>query len=736
MHGGSILFALLCIYVHLPYHLSSATINGSCTDNVKQKTLILLTVLPQGDIRWSPLQGPRCNQGMIDLLSSKLDLLVERINEEPDMLPCHKLELVYKKGSCDEQFWESIASGLFPHDRSEVVGILGTGCSVSAVEAVELASRPEIQLVVVHNGGSLMLEKYDNSIGILGSSRSLFDLLLILIKTNNWHNIHILYESGHQYYGEMKNDFLDRLAQNSSGVTTTLVSPLYSFFYPLKEIRSSRVRIVFVLASLDHTKRILCLAYHMGLLYPAYQWVILTHTLSDIVAQKFNTSSEYSFTFSYINQAYRCTNENIIKAVEKAFLVSFVFHSNAQASIINEELKWDEHSEKLDLVYTFYDALYAWIRVLHNVTLIYPDIEFTYANNSLARIIIDQFFELLFEGVSGKINFNSSTGFANRPVYLYQISSGQEMKLGSLKTLFKQQSFDHISDQLQEVAHPDRGVVAFVLVVQLVELIAVISLHTMTIMYRKSPSVKGTSPKLTYLAFVGSYVLIATLMLLCVSWATDFGPEIETPICQIIWSWGLPLSFTLTVGTVTVKTWRLYRIFVHYLDPGKFLTNPSLTLAVLLLASIDIAIAIVWTAVDPMQYTYFEIMLNTGVFLEPECTYSLVWLVLVFLFKAALLVALIVLTVLTRKISNATFTTNSLKIFTYTFSVVFVIGFGIYYLLMYAIQHSSPHAEFLTVFSLLNTLLVLFVTFIIAPPITPILLNKVKGVKFFTNSVK
>ena len=196
------------------------------------------------------------------------------------------------------------------------------------------------------------------------------------------------------------------------------------------------------------------------------------------------------------------------------------------------------------------------------------------------------------------------------------------------------------------------------------------------------------------------------------------------------------VSFTLTVGTVTVKTWRLYRIFVHYLDPGKFLTNPSLTLAVLLLASIDIAIAIVWTAVDPMQYTYFEIVLNTGVFLEPECTYSLVWLVLVFMFKAALLVALIVLTVLTRKISNATFTTNSLKIFTYTFSVVFVIGFGIYYLLMYAIQHSSPHAEFLTVFSLLNTLLVLFVTFIIAPPITPILLNKVKGVQFFTNSVK
>ena len=38
------------------------------------------------------------------------------------------------------------------------------------------------------------------------------------------------------------------------------------------------------------------------------------------------------------------------------------------------------------------------------------------------------------------------------------------MKLGSLnlsKIIFKHQSLDHISDQFQEVAQPDRGVIAF-----------------------------------------------------------------------------------------------------------------------------------------------------------------------------------------------------------------------------------------------------------------------------------
>ena len=117
----------------------------------------------------------------------------------------HKLELVYKKGGCDNRFQESLASGLFPEDKSKVVGILGMGCSVSAIEAVKLASRPEIQLVVVHNGRSLMLENYKNSIGILGSSRSLIDLSLALIKNNDY--VDVLYESacmhGHQYYHEM-----------------------------------------------------------------------------------------------------------------------------------------------------------------------------------------------------------------------------------------------------------------------------------------------------------------------------------------------------------------------------------------------------------------------------------------------------------------------------------------------------------------------------------------------------
>ena len=677
--------------------------------------------------------SPSWDQGMVDLLSSKLDLLAEKINGDSDLLPCHTLKLVYKKGGCNdraERTLESLASGLFPQDRSKVVGILGTGCSLSAIEAVTLANRPEIQLVVLHNGGSLMLENYKNSVGILGSSRSLIDLSLALIEKNDWRNVDVLYENSHPYYREMKDEFLVRLGHKR--VSATIVAPVYTFFYPLNEIRSSRVRIVFVLTPLEHSRRILCLAYHMRLVYPAYQWIILSHTFPDVVAQKM---SKYSFTFNYNKREYTCTNDNLILSLEKAFLVGFQF--NTQSRIFFNmsyyaEYLWESNvQQQTNLVYSFYDALYAWASVLHKLITTYPNIEFDYGNTSLVEMTVNQFFELAFEGVSGRISFNSSTGFANRPASLYQISNGRETTIGTMNSTMINMlsSFNHISDQIRNLAMPHEGVMGFFFAVQFVELLVVIVLHILTFVYRKTKNIKTTSPKLIHLAFVGGYVFIATLMLRSITWMTNFGPKIDASLCQIVWAWGLPLSFTLTLGIVTMRTWRLYRIFVHYLDPGKFISDPALTVAVLLLMSIDIVVAIIWTTVDPMEFRYKEVTVKVGsqheVRFEPQCFFNLVWLVLVYLFKIALLVALVVLTVLTRKIPNAKFTTNSIRIFAYSFSTVSVLGFMIYYLLVF-IQHPDKNAEFIILSFLLNVMLILFVTFVIAPPLAPVLHQRSK----------
>ena len=99
---------------------------------------------------------------------------------------------------------------------------------------------------------------------------------------------------------------------------------------------------------------------------------------------------------------------------------------------------------------SFYDALYAWVSVLHSLTVNYPNIEFNYANNFLVEMFTKQFLNSLFGGITG---LNSSTGFANHPVNLYQITNGQEVNIGSLNftTINILPSFSHISDKVKNV---------------------------------------------------------------------------------------------------------------------------------------------------------------------------------------------------------------------------------------------------------------------------------------------
>ena len=659
---------------------------------------------------------------------------MKKINNHPELLPCHKLELVHKQGGCDdERSLESLASGLFPQEKSKVVGVIGTGCSASAIHVVKLASRPGIQLFVVHTGGSLVLESYKNSVGILGSSKLFVDLSLALIKENGWQNVIILYEESHPYYHEMADHFLIHLSQ--AGVVATIVAPLYTYFYPLDEIRSSRVRIVYVFASLEHSKRILCLAFHMGLVFPAYQWVFVSHTLSDFVPQR--RYLKRSLSFGYSGMKYTCVDDNLISALDKTFLVSFQFYTDTPGSAYfnesyHEKSLWHNTTKQSKLAYSLYhDALCAWASVLHKLTVQYPDTGFTYANTSLLKLIADQFFQLSFDGMSGHVSFNSNTRFADRQANLYQVSSGRELTIGSINLtamiMLPSSSFDHIPDKFRKIAKPHAGIIGFFMLAQMVELLVLVVLHVLTFVHRKTKSVKATTPKLVHLAFVGGYIFIGNLMIWSISWTTSFGSRTDVSLCQIMWAWGLQLSFTLTLGIVTMRTWRLYRIFIHYLNPGRFISDSALTVAALLLVSVDVAIAIVWTTADPMEFGYEEVMVKVGsqyeTFLIPQCYFNFVWLVLVFLIKLALLVALIVLIVLMRNISNTTFTTNSQRMFAYSFCVISVLGFGTYYFLLF-IQYPDPHAEFITLSSLLNIMLVLFVVLIISPPLIPILLRK------------
>ena len=227
-------------------------------------------------------------------ISPALDLAVEQINNRSDLLPCHKLELLYKETGCEStaETVVGLTSGLFPEDGGTVVGILGPVCSLdSKVVSTLTNGRPDLELVVLHNSGLSLLSNrtmFPHSIGILGSSQSLVDLSVALLEESGWKNIAVLYEATNLLYHSTKTQFL---ASIGSRINILYISGVTTHFYPLHDVWSSKARIVFVFASPKYLTRMMCLACHIKMVYPSYQWVLVGHHLSELIRK--NVSVDY-----------------------------------------------------------------------------------------------------------------------------------------------------------------------------------------------------------------------------------------------------------------------------------------------------------------------------------------------------------------------------------------------------------------------------------------------------------
>ena len=746
--------AVLCIWLH-----TVQMVDGQqCPSDNLQRSLRLLVSLPFPRPKF-PLFDPSWNEG--DKVLPALFLARDQINNRTDMLPCHQLELITEDGGCDIIPTTAVgtAAGLFREDvtRDRVVGVVGPGCSASVLELANVVNESRVEVVQIHGGGSLLLanrSRYKNSLGILGSTQSFIDLSVALLKRNEWSNIAILFESARVYYTSTKEAFVDTLNKDRThNVTVRFVSPVYSTFYPLDGIRNSLSRIVFVFTALSHLRRILCLAYHEGLFYPAYQWVIISHRLSDIISE--NASLSDTMTFTYSRREYTCSLGAIRNvSLRAAFLINyelFSTDSNGSDKFANTTFDefltlYEERADKYNVTttywsYYFYDAVWAWARVLHQLTVNNIKLfdNFEYGNSTLAKSILETFYasEFQFEGMSGRISFNPSNGFFNRTFYLYQVVDGKEKRTGysdgnNLK-LFEGEIPLVISDNVRADRSVSHVLIGFFAFLHFFFFFIILIFHILTVVYRDSKSVKASSPKLSHFAFSGSYLLILGLMLFLFLQLREHSENISGPICHTVWVWLFPISFTLVIGTTIIRTWRLYRIFNHYLDPGKFISNPALVTMLFIMLSVDIIIATVWTAVDPRQVIETRDTIQNGLAREEVIIRTCrsqndsVWLSLIISYKVALLLAMVILALLTRHIPNKTFATTTLQIFSYIYSAVFGLGFTLYFFFLflssasYRLDSNIPYA---ILYITATIMIVVFIVCMFGPPLVPVIRDK------------
>ena len=746
-----VLTILMPVWLYGDYWLAESFLSKEQCPNQQPEPLQLLVMLP------FPNPIPEFNPSWTDApkILPALYLAADQINNRSDILPCHQLELAFVDGGCDIAATTaySAATGLIGDDggMARVVGMIGPGCSASTLQTAHALNQPDIELVHIHDAGSPLLSDrnmYPNSLGILGSTQSFVDLSLALMWKSGWRNIAILFESNRVYFRSTKEAFVASL---NSNVSLLFSSPVYTTFYPLNRIRSTLARIVFVFTSTSHSMKIMCLAYHMGMVYPAYQWIIISHRLTDFIGV--NASLSDNITFSYSGQIYSCSLGTLLNtALERTFLLSYQLKSLSSSN--NHKLANTTFEEFLQLyeeraasenvtatywAYNLYDAIWAWASVLHRITVNNSDLlnNYEYGNKTVANAILNEFYahDFEFEGMSGLISFNSSNGFYDRPSNLYQVVGGEERHIAynNGTTIIKLQPLEIIPDLVRVTGLVNVGVITIFAIVQLLEFIALVVLHVFTVVYRNEPTIRASSPKLSHFAFVGTYILILGLMLFVFIEIRVHPAEVSGPVCQTIWGWLFPIGFTLTIGTLTVRTWRLYRIFIHYLNPGKFISNTALITMLVILLSIDIVIAIIWTALDPLRLVIvgypMQIGPASGLVLDRSCRSQsglegFIWWVIVMSIRITELLVMVVLSLLTRRIPNKNFTTSSLRVFAYVFSGVFALGLILYY--MFVFLSLNPNIDFSILCLMMNILILLYIACVFSPPLVPVLRAKIQ----------
>ena len=683
--------------------------------------------------------------------------MLSLVNNSTLILPDYQLQLIRGNGGCNDPPGLSpfLAAGVLSGTglTPGIIGVIGPLCSSSAVFLGSLVAREELALIDLHFGVSACLESrsdYPNSFGVVGSSGLFLHTAMELIRLNNWSVVNILYDNSQLYHAFG----LYELNQDNITINEYFISPLHNDI-PLSDFKfSSRITLLFVREEL--VQKILCKAYHLGLVFPAYQFVVsVDPPFSPIVNRSITINTQTSEECS-------CSAELAV-AMERAVFVSIEAFNDSLIDHVHTSFpfSFEEYESTCESVYKplcsgstdpmFSDAFWSLALALNNSQLTPEELSFSPAGLSEQNEAIKQeLLKLDFNGFSGPIRFSESTGFVTRNVSLHQYVRGEMMFLGTVMDNaleFEEQGeflpwSIRVSDTVIQPEVP-RVFTYFSFIITSAVLLVLVVLHILTVLYRNTAEVKASSYKLLHFAYAGCYLLVFSIFTQTIidGLATKITPASACYLWHVLNTF-IALGFTMILSTLCLRTWRLYRIFIFYTNPGRFLSDYPLMVVVFACVAVDGLIALTWVAVDPLRPTTIDterelsilrssngsvediiISQNTTVHcrIQSSPLIFFVWFLPLHSFYLALNVVLAALAILTRNIPQKNFKTQDILRLDYLQIVFGIMILSIYMTLVWIAVEKIMLFRFILFVVGVNTELVLISALLFFPPLYPTL---------------
>ena len=677
-------------------------------------------------------------------------LALDQINNRTDILNDFTLRLIDRDDGCNIITRTVIGfagSGVL-NGSTKIVGIIGPNCVGAAQTIVSLTSRDDFAFISLHFGTDREIfsdrEKFPYSFGIIDSLEVYAAGVVHFIRSNMFDRVAILYADNNKEFYAMFRYTEDKL-NKLSGHEIVFSDITRETYLPLVTIQELFAPVIVVFAGSEVSRKLLCMAYHERVLYPSYQWLFIDRIISDF---------ESSVDFSYEYKSYHCSKEMLQKAVNGSisFILELITRSNSTLPVLGETYQeFDDKYEKLanishvtptEWANPFYDAIWALALALNaslgelavrNISLTN---DYKQSNRpQIAKLISQCLFELDFEGVTGRVKFERDSGFINRTLSIIQFIDGGRKTVGFYRDGILNSQNNDIGGKFdsynQLVSFP---VSMLFLIITIIAIPPAIVVQVISIVKSNYKSIKASSPRINHIAFIGFYFLALTVVLHTVTVAFWLKDSVLNVLCNTI-PWFLNIGLSCMLGTVCLKTWRIYHIFFysskHNLQHSNYMNKDYfLALVILTLSLVDILVCTLWVALDPYtsnEMRSFEYKEDNPIVVYKKMCYSQstpYFILILAGHKVLLLLSALFFAILTRRVKWKGFETRNVTILVYLLSVICGLMVPIY------IVTFSTQLDINVTYSLLcivlNMLMYICLFVLFMPPLYPLLREKFK----------
>ena len=729
------------------------------TMNEDGKSLYFLVMAPYPDS--SPLNpGWKGGPAVVPAALVARDL----INAQPNILQNYTLEFLIADSGCNvtTKATNSLTSQLF-YCGVNVVGIIGPGCSEATLSVAPLVTDERLSLIqIAPSATSPSLTNttlYPNTFRPIASALGVIDTYIALIERMNYNHVGALYEVQRLFQTTVYDNFDEKVTRIGKRATAF---GLLDTQIPVDEFRNV-TRVIFVFASSGFARKILCLARHLDMLYPKFQFIFSNRRPKNfdknvsfvLEREMYNCTSDEMLQSLYgmIFHDFRLTREDMDTPTEaagvsynnftKLYEEARATHLKSQGLTEDDLVDTEHHSNYFDATWALALALNNSLPRLEERGLSLSQYRNGFGIPEITQIIREEILRIDFEGMRGKIKFSAQThdGANVTLIDIFQVLEENSTN-GTLigyydplqdKPLELYNSAILINADLDaaEYASPHLafGVVVSIIVAAL--FVTLFACQVASVVWGRYKSVKAVSPNLNHLIYSGCYLsligaMVYTNAFVFIDLSSLQRKDVIIPIHCSALQWSGTMTYSLVFGTLCVKRWRIYRIFNAFSSlPMRLLSDNILILVALLPLAVDIVTNIVWNLVDPW---YFHGEQNSDSLIQATCRidHGIVWTLCLAIPKGLLTFIVLYLAIATRNIPRKEFRqTKSINILIYAlFSLTGILS-PLFYILQLTVSPLTITISYL-IFCLFEfAFVVLCIVLVLLPPLIPPITEKI-----------